>query len=878
MSGLAVRLYRNLVLHRPRTWLFIIVAISLLAGFHARDFHLDASTDSLIMQDDPALEYYRQVAQRYGGSGDILIATYTPNQGSLFNRTTLNRISKLEARLKQVPNVASAYSLLDVPLLFSPPQSFQELAGGTRTLRDPSVDPATTRKEFTETNPIYKNLLTSTDGRTAAILLTLKDNPRGEKLLHQRTALREKQEQTGLSEAEEAKLESISAAYSRYQTHQQAELAQNIAEIRKIMDSYEDQANLFLGGVPMIASDMIRFIAHDLKVFGGGVLAFLVVLLFVFFRQPRWVVIPLLCCSLSTLWVVGWLGWVNWKVTVISSNFIALLLIIDISVTIYLIVRYRELQVQFPKADKRWLVEQACLLMIRPCLCMVLAAMVGFGSLVVSGIRPVIDFGWMMAIGVGVSLPVCYTLFPSLVQLLPDRRPGDLKDLTQAFTHHTGNITERWIWIPPIAGAILVGLIAWGSSQLTVENRFIDYFRESTEIYKGMRQIDLKLGGTTPLDIVIEAPKQATGPAPSSEPQNNSTGGSGWGSGKADPFADSANDGGDPFASGSPPSDPFGDNLSGGNEDSGSSYKNGYWFTPQHLEKLVRIQHYVESLPATGKVLSIASTYELAKKINQGPLSYVQLMLLSSFIPADLRDKLIQPYISASGNEVRIMVRVIDSTENLNRNLLLKKIRHDLTTQFELQPEQVHLTGAMVLYNNMLQSLFDSQIKTLGLVLVMIFVILMVLFRSFKMAFIAILPNTISATSVLGLLGFIGHPLDLMTITITSITIGLAVNDSIHYIYRFYEEFPKDRNYMATMHRCHDSICTAMCYTSTMIVLGFSILVFSNFTPTIAFGLLTGLAILVALAANLTLLPALMILLKPKIPEKAIKPPEQWEG
>ncbi len=292
----------------------------------------------------------------------------------------------------------------------------------------------------------------------------------------------------------------------------------------------------------------------------------------------------------------------------------------------------------------------------------------------------------------------------------------------------------------------------------------------------------------------------------------------------------------------------------------------------------MRIQHYLESLDATGKVLSIASTYELAEKINHGPLSYVQLMLLSSFIPANLRAQLIHPFISQDGNEVRIMVRVIDSEKNLNRHRLLQKIDHDLTTQFHLQPDQVHLSGAMVLYDNMLQSLFDSQIKTLGLVVFMIFIILIVLFRSLKMAFIAILPNTISATSVLGLLGFIGHPLDLMTITITSITIGLAVNDSIHYIYRFYEEFPKDRDYLATMHRCHDTICTAMCYTSTMIVLGFSILMLSNFTPTIAFGLLTGLAILVALAANLTLLPALMVLLKPEIPEKAIKPPEVWEG
>lgn len=850
MSRLALRLYREIVLQHPRVWLAVIVAISALATFHARDFHLDASTDSLIMENDRSLEYYREVAKRYGGSGDILIATYTPNTGALFNRDTLDQIGELEARLKQVPGVASSYSLLDAPLLFSPPQSFEALASGTRTLRDPNVDPATTRQEFTQTNPIYRDLLVSEDGQTAAILLTLERDEQYDRMLKQRNDLLDLRREEGLNDAQQAELDRVSEAFSQYQTEKQAESTRHITEIRRIMDDYKDDASLFLGGVPMIASDMIGFIASDLKIFGICVLAFLVVLLFVIFRQPRWVLIPLLCCGLSTLWVVGWLGWADWKVTVISSNFIALLLIIDISVTIYLIVRYRELQDQFPEADVPWLVEQACLLMIRPCLCMVLAAMVGFGSLVISGIRPVIDFGWMMAIGVAVSLPVCYVLFPSLVQLLPARPPGNLNDITQAFTHRVGNITERWLRVPPITAAILLALIAWGASQLTVENRFIDYFRHGTEIYQGMKQIDTKLGGTTPLDVIISAPRDY-----------HATATSGGDDPFGDPFAQESTGNGDPFASPG---------------DGADQYKNGYWFTPDRLEKLIRIQNYLESVPETGKVLSIASTYEVAKMINNGPLSYVQLMLLSGFIPDSLQQQLVRPFIAPDGNEVRLMVRVIDSAENLNRNDLLKKIHHDLIERFDLEPGQVHLSGPMVLYNNMLQSLFDSQIKTLGLVLFVIFVILVLLFRSMKMALIAILPNVISATSVLGLMGLIGMPLDMMAITISSITIGLAVNDSIHYIYRFYEEFPKDRDYVATMHRCHDTICTAMCYTSTMIILGFAILVLSNFMPTVTFGLLTGLAIFVALAANLTLLPAMMILLKPKIPEQAVTPPEAF--
>ena len=293
--------------------------------------------------------------------------------------------------------------------------------------------------------------------------------------------------------------------------------------------------------------------------------------------------------------------------------------------------------------------------------------------------------------------------------------------------------------------------------------------------------------------------------------------------------------------------------------------KGAYWFTPARLAQLVEIQNYLQSLPETGKVLSIATTYKVAEKLNEGPLSYVQLMLLASFIPEDLRDQLVRPYLSDDGNQVRFSVRVIDSDQNLNRNELLAKIRTDLESDFGLQPEQVNLTGAMVLYNNMLQSLFDSQIKTLGYVFAAILVMLLILFRSLPVALISMVPSLISASLVLGLMGWIGLPLDLMTITITAITIGIAVDDTIHYIHRFHEELPKDNDYVATMKRCHGSIGKAMYYTSLTIIAGFSILAFSNFNPTVYFGLLTGLAMLVALLSNLTLLPALLITVKPKL-------------
>jgi len=199
----------------------------------------------------------------------------------------------------------------------------------------------------------------------------------------------------------------------------------------------------------------------------------------------------------------------------------------------------------------------------------------------------------------------------------------------------------------------------------------------------------------------------------------------------------------------------------------------------------------------------------------------------------------------------------------LRRNELLEKIRHDLVNKLGLKKERVHLTGMLVLYNNMLQSLFKSQILTLGVVILALMGMFLILFRSLKIALIAIFPNLLSIGVVLGVMGWVKLPLDMMTITIASISVGIAVDDTIHYIHRFTTEFQIDRNYILTMHRCHESIGHAMFYTSVTIIIGFSILVLSNFIPSIYFGLLTGLAMLIALIAALTVLPQLIVVFKP---------------
>ncbi|PHR64082.1 MMPL family transporter [Alcanivorax sp.] len=882
MTHRLFKAYCQAVLAHPVFWLVLLVLLCGVAATQARNFKIDASADSMVLENDKALEYYRKVSKQYGGS-DFLVITYSPKDKPLFQQNSLDHLQSLQQSLKDVDRVSSVYSMLDVPLLFSPQVEFSDLANDYRTLTSDGVDLSLAEKEFTDENPLYEDLLVSDDGNTTALLVSFERDQKYYDLLYKRNDLRDQQRNGELNEQGQQALEAATRAFSDYSSQIQQRTAGEIDQVREIMDRYRDDANLFLGGVPMITTDLVRFIRSDLKVFGVGVLVFLILTLFLIFRRPRWVIVPLACCGVTVLTVTGWLGWMDWKVSVISSNYISLLLIITMSITIHLTVRFRELHEENPDASQKWLIRETAAHMMRPSIYMILTTMVGFSSLVISGIRPVIDFGWMMTLGLGVSLIVCFLVFPALLAPLSAGTPRQGRDLSRELTLAFAGFTERHRPILLVVALAVIIASLWGISRLTVENRFIDYFQKDTEIYQGMLQIDRKLGGTTPLDIVIDAPKATTaqkaalnqpatgwdGDSMEDSPSDPFASDSPDEAGNADPFASSdpfAADSADPFADGDPfASEAGADPFATPKKAEPNPLKGAYWFTPARLGQLVDIQDYLESLPETGKVLSIATTYEVAEKLNGRPLSYVQLMLLASFIPDDLRNQLVKPYLSDDGDQVRISVRVIDSDKNLNRNELLAKIRTDLQNDFGLQPEQVHLTGAMVLYNNMLQSLFDSQIKTLGYVFAAILFMLLILFRSLPVALISMVPSLISASLVLGLMGWIGLPLDLMTITITAITIGIAVDDTIHYIHRFHEELPKDNDYVATMKRCHGSIGKAMYYTSLTIIAGFSILALSSFNPTVYFGLLTGLAMLVALLSNLTLLPALLITVKPKL-------------
>ncbi len=615
------------------------------------------------------------------------------------------------------------------------------------------------------------------------------------------------------------------------------EQADDITEIRAIMDRHREFGILHLGGLPMIVTDMISFIRHDVIVFGVGIIMFLIILLIVIFHRPRWVAVSLLCATVSIVVMLGYLGMMDWRVTVVSANFVALLLIFSLSLTVHLIVRYQELHAQHPKSGQGYLVFTTIRDKYRPCLYTVLTTMVAFASLLFSGIRPVIDFGWMMVIGMLVVFCLSFVIFPGFLMLFTPGAPQRRRDYTSRITGVLASWVERSPVSIVLAFVALAVVSGTGIMRLEVENRFIDYFKNSTEIYQGMEVIDRELGGTTPLDVILDA-----------DPAFFAAQGE-------DLFA--VEDVDDEF---SDIDDEFMDEFDADAEVGDDLGATSYWYNTFQLDNTVRRVHeYLEGLPETGKVLSMATTIETLQILNhdETPGTFF-LSILYKRLPADVKATLFEPYMSDDGNQIRLSVRVYETDPELRRDALLKKIMRELVEVQGIQAERVHLTGMLVLYNNVLQSLFRSQMLTIGAVFLGILLMFLLLFRSLKTAFVTVVPIMIAAASVPGLMGWFGIPLDIMTITIAAISIGIGVDDAIHYVHRFREEFARDGDYIGAIRRSHHSIGRAIYFTSVIIVAGFSILSLSNFIPTIFFGLLTGFSMLIALVANLTLLPVLL--------------------
>ena len=787
-------LYQNVVLKKPKVIFLILIAALLSFGYFSKDFKLDASSDTLLIEGDPDLKYLREITERYGAK-DFLVLTFTPKE-PITSENSINNLLSLKYKIQSLDWVHSVITLLDVPLLNNSDKSLQERLNNLITLKDENVDKERGFKEILD-SPVFRNFVISEDGNTTGIIVNIKKDAILKKLKNKKEI-------------------------EKYKDNLKKKNHQNILEIRKIIKTYSGESKIYLGGIPMIADDMMTFIKNDIVVFGVGVLLFIIATLWFVFRKLIWIIVPISSCFFSVLIMTGLLGLLGWKVTVISSNFIALMLILTMAMNIHMSTRFLQLRKKFPELKNSEIIFITTGKMYWPILYTVLTTICAFLSLIFSEIKPIIDFGWMMTLGLITSFIITFSLLPTLLNFVSNNNVELKEEKDSKITSFFGkaSINNKKTILSTTFLVIILSII--GISRLEVENSFINYFNKNTEIYKGMKLIDEKLGGTTPLDVII---KFADNEEKSTEIEN-------------DEFEDWDDD-----------------------EDKNDEK---YWFTKDKIDKINKVHNYLDSLPPVGKVLSFSSIIEVATQLNNNkPLGTLEMGVLYSKIPESIKKEIIDPYISIKDNEARISLRIKDSQEDLRRNELIKQINFDLKDKLKLKESEFKLAGVLILFNNLLQSLFKSQILTLGFVMVGIFIMFLILFRNIKLSLIGVVPNFIAAFFILGIIGLLGIPLDMMTITIAAITIGIAVDNSIHYIYRFREEFSQVKDYNKTIKLCHSTVGVAILNTSITIVFGFSILVFSNFIPTIYFGVFTGIAMLLAMISVLTLLPTLILLTKP---------------
>lgn len=826
--------YDSLVFKHSKAVLLVFAVLLAMLSPFAGSFRLDASSDSLVLENDKSLKYFREVVTKYSGA-ELLILTYSPN-GDLFADETLQDLSVLRENLLKLDHVESIISILDAPLTQSPPVTLGELATSPQTLLDERTDRELAKKEFRDTE-LYSDLLVSDDYSTTAVVVSLKSDSELSALLDRRDELREIRATEKLSPELAAELDAVTLAHQSKATAFQAERSILIEDVRALMVDHQGNAKLFLGGLPMIVADSVAFINADVVVFGSAALLVIILILTIAFRQPGWVLMPLINCAATGFIIVCLLGLLNWPISVVSSNFLSLLLIITLSLNIHLIVRYRELAKLNPAHDQRTLLSNTVRSKFIPCVYTAMTTIVAFASLIVSGIRPVIDFGWIMCLGIIVAVVTTFTLFPALAMLMKPRKVTANRDAISSMILSGAQSLHKRGVIVALFFFSISGLAAYGVANLTVENRFIDYFKPETEIYQGMLEIDAKLGGTTPLDIIIDAPASFLEKA---EIESSAT------------------------SEVEPDDDEFYDEFDEFEDDQPNLVASSYWYNEQGLKKIQAIHKSLDEIPSTGKVMSLATSMSVFEGLKGArPSDNIDLSFRMTVLTDELKRTLFKPYLSEDGNQIHINIRVFETFKGLNRNQLIEDIRTMLVEEHGLEDEQVKISGMLVLYNNMLNSLFSSQIMTLGTVFVVIFLMFIVLFRSIKLAVITIVPNIFSAAVVLGIMGIFTIPLDLMTITIAAISVGIAVDNSIHFIDRYRVEMAEQANNARAIDSATNNVGQAMFYTTVVITAGFLIMVFSNFVPTMYFGVLTGLAMVTALIANLVMLPMLVAKFQP---------------
>ncbi|PPR46920.1 MAG: hypothetical protein CFH19_00869 [Alphaproteobacteria bacterium MarineAlpha5_Bin9] len=785
---------------------FLTLIFFIYFSFH---FKIDASSDTLILQNDEDFKFFNKYNKIFPNKNFLVLAIKSNNQ---IDNEFIKNIKILRNNLINIDQIDSIFTLLDAPILISSNLKLSDLSNTIiPTLKDTNIPLNRVLDEFSK-SPLFQNQIINNKKNITSLIIYPKENLKFSNLKKEREEILKKFKKNS------KEYNNINEQYKneKYLFNQQRNiLINNIRnKINKLDFPYEN----YLGGIDLIADDTITYVKNDIYTFGITVSFFLIVILFLFFRSLKWVLIPLIASIYSIIVMIGLVGFLKWEITAISANFISLMLILSISMNIHIINRYRINIFQNSETSILITLKE----MFYPCFYTSLTTIVAFGSLLFSDIKPIIDFGKIMIISLLIIFLTSFTILPLLISLKSSIKNN--KNLINPLNNIFYNLSLNKSYSILLFNLIFFILSIIGINLLKVENSFINYFKKSSEIYQGMKLIDENLGGTTPLDIIIKFQDDDIDFL-----DNNSND-----SKEDETEIDLSIDG-----------DLFNSNNSSG------------WFNDDKLEVIKYIHKYLQEKKEIGKVQSIYSLIEVAEMINKDNLDSFTLNILYNEIPEEYIDQLILPYLSIEKNMVKISARILDSKE-IQRNLLIKEINENLKNKFEIV-EEIKVNGLLVLYNNMLQSLFISQIKSFGIVIFMIFLMFLLLFQSFKLSIIGIIPNIFASSFILGLIGFLGIPLDIMTITIAAITIGIAVDNTIHYIYSYKNnKIVNKLSSIKSLDVSHKTVGQAILTTSLTISFGFCVLALSNFIPTIFFGLFTALAMILAMFGVLITIPSII--------------------
>jgi hypothetical protein len=775
-------------------WAIGLIAVLLVGvlGWQARYFEIDASADTLLTRGNEKYIQSKLVDQEFSPE-EFLFVAYQPKNRPLLSDKTFEELRAITSEIAQLERVASVRSILNVPL---PTLAETGDLGGLDTAAltidraDFSIDAVSSA--FRD-DPIYEGLLIDSRQTVTALQVLFRPDRKLASLEDRITTLEAATLDGSAGDEATAELERLRTEAAPLQKRLTEARNQEVGAIRRIAEKYEDDANIYLGGVHVLGYQLVQIVRNDLIVFGAAIACLIALLLLVLFRELRWIVVAFACCLMSIVCTIGLFGLLGFKATVISANFVALQLILTLALVVHLTVQYREYARTQPDWSQARLIRETMRTKTPPSLYTGITTVMGFASLLASGIQPVISFGWMMVIAMAISLAVTLTLFPALLTILNRRTKVDEAGRVRHILDALANLSTSRALLVGVSAAVLLGVCVAGFPRLDVENSFINYFAESTDVHRELTFVDQNLGGSTPLDIVYKAP-----PAEADLLMNAET-----------------------------------------------------------FQTMQVLQALLERHEAVGKILSPVNFTALAREINDGkPLTEYEITAVYRLMDEDLRESLLGSYFSPDTRNVRISMRIRDTTPGLDRAELLQELRDDIETALG-EDADYKMTNLFVLYQDILERLFRSQVLTLGIVLVAVFVTFLVIFRSLRVALIAIVPNILVIVTVFGIMGWLRIALDLMTITIAAVAMGIAVDNSIHYIHRYRSE-ARTSDAASAIFNTHGSVGFGMLYTTAIIVVGFGSLAFSDFIPSVLFGVLTGVALSSAFLFNATVLPVLL--------------------